>query len=123
MRLAHAVLAVTMLAVYVSPAAAQNGVVKQKQKQRKAVPAAPLPAPALERFLLMSPEQQQRALLQLDPARRQQFKKRLRWFEQLPADTQDQLRTRYEAFLALPQARRQAVRQELQRLRVLSPSA
>jgi hypothetical protein len=119
----HAVLAVTMLAVYVSPAAAQNGTAKQKQKQLKAVPAAPLPDPALERFLLMTPQQQQRELQQLDPARRQQFETRLRWFQQLPPDVQDDLRHRYEAFLALPPVRRQAVRQEIQRLRLLSPSA
>ncbi len=123
-----------MLAVSVPAVAAQGGAPKnqkqqqpkqqkQQQKQFKAIPAAPLPAPALERFLLMSPDQQQRALQQLPPDRQRQFQTRLKWFQQLPADSQNELRTRYEAFLALPQPRRQALRQELQRLRDLSPAA
>jgi hypothetical protein len=39
----------------------------------------------------------------------------------LPPAVQEQLRGRYEAFMDLPQDRRQAVRQELQRLKNLPP--
>jgi hypothetical protein len=129
MRLAHAVLAVSMLAVYVSPAAAQAGgakrVLKQQQKQQKQqkqAKALALPGPAVERFLQMTPDEQQRALKQLPPARQQQLMQRVRQFQRLPPEMQEQLRGRYEAFLDLPQPRRQAVRQELKGLQSLTPA-
>jgi hypothetical protein len=129
MRFAYTALAVMMLTVYVSPAAAQAGGAKrilkqqqkQQQKQQKQGKMPALPGPALERFLKMTPQEQQQALEQLPPARRQQLMQRVRQFQRLPPDVQEQLRGRYEALLDLPQPRRQAVRQELQRLRRLTP--
>jgi hypothetical protein len=129
--LAHAILTVVLLAGSVSPAAAQDGVVKEpsqlkalrqqklKQQQKKMLP---LPAPAVERFLQMSPEDRERALSQLPPERRQQMEQRLSRLEQLPADLRERLQDVYPAFMSLRPVRRQAVRQEIQELRQTRPA-
>src|SRR5665213_3141133 len=116
-----AVVTAAMLAGSVSPAAAQNGIVQQRrlkqqilkqQKQRPNPKMVPLPAPAVERFLQMSPEDQERALSKLTPERRQQ----------LSPDQMQRLQDLYPAFMNLRPARRQAVRQEIQQLRLTRPA-
>jgi hypothetical protein len=87
-----------------------------KAKQQKMLP---LPAPAVERFLQMSPEEQERALSQLAPERRQQVENQLSRLQQLSPDQLQRLHDVYPAFLNLRPARRQAVRQEIQELRML----
>ncbi|HSP70141.1 MAG TPA: DUF3106 domain-containing protein [Bryobacteraceae bacterium] len=128
--LAHALLTVVVLAGWVSPAAAQDGVVKQlsqqkalrQQKLKQQQKMLPLPAPAVERFLQMSPEDRERALSQLPPERRQQMEQRLNRLEQLPADQRERLQDVYPAFMNLRPVRRQAVRQEIQELRQTRPA-
>lgn len=120
-----------MLAGSVSPAAAQNGIVQQRrlkqqilkqQKQRPNPKMVPLPAPAVERFLQMSPEDRERALSQLPPERRQQLEQRLDRLQQLPPEQAQRLQDLYPAFMNLRPARRQAVRQEIQQLRLTRPA-
>lgn len=128
--LAHAVLTAVLLAGWVSPAAAQDGVVKQlsqqkalrQQKLKQQQKMLPLPAPAVERFLQMSPEDRERALSQLPPERRQQMEQRLSRLEQLSADQRERLQDVYPAFMNLRPVRRQAVRQEIQELRQTRPA-
>ena len=90
-----------------------------KAKQQKMLP---LPAPAVERFLQMSPEDQEKALSQLAPERRQQMEARLRRLQQLPPDQMQRLQEAYPAFQNLRPVRRQAVRAEIQELRKTRPA-
>ncbi len=122
-----------MLAGSVTPAAAQDQATKQSIRRQKAQrqqrfkqlkerEVLPLPAPAVQRFLQMSPEDQERALSKLAPQRRQQVEQRLNRLRQLPPEQRQQLQDLYPAFTSLRPARRQAVRQEIQLLRRLRPA-
>jgi hypothetical protein len=101
----------------------QKAIRQQKLKQQKAQQQKmlPLPAPAVERFLQMSPEDREKALSQLTPERREQMEQRLQRLEQLPADQRQGLQDVYPAFMELRPARQQAVRQEIRLLRQLRP--
>ena len=101
----------------------QKALRQQKLKQLKAQQEKmlPLPAPAVERFLQMSPEDQERALSQLTPERRQQVEESLRRLQQLPADQMQRLQEVYPDFLKLRPVRQQAVRAEIQELRKTRP--
>lgn len=72
---------------------------------------------ALQRFLNMTPAQRRAALSQLAPARRQRLLRMLNQLDQLPARDRNALRGRYQFFLGLTPARRQAIREEVQALR------
>ena len=126
MRFLFTIAAVVALAV---PLAAQNNILRekalrqqkvkqQKQQQQKMVP---LPAPAVERFLQMSPEDRERELLKLTPERRQQVEERLNRLQQLSPEQAQRLQEVYPAFQSLRPARRLAVRAEIQELRQLKP--
>ena len=111
------------------PAAKQN-IIRQKalrQQKLKELKAQqqkmiPLPAPAVERFLQMSPADQERALSRLAPERRQQVEERLRKLQQLPPDQMQRLQDVYPAFENLRPVRQQAVRAEIQELRKTRPA-
>jgi hypothetical protein len=129
MRFLFKIAAVVALAV---PLAAQNSIVrgkalrqqklKQQQKQQQQPKMVPLPAPAVERFLQMSPEDRERALSQLAPERRQQMEERLNRLQQLPPEQAQRLQDVYPAFMNLRPVRRQAVRAEIQELRQMRPA-
>ena len=95
---------------------------KLKQLQQQQQKMLPLPAPAVERFLQMSPEDRERALAQLTPERRQQVEERINRLQQLPPEQIQRLQDLYPAFLNLRPARRQAVREEIQQLRLTRPA-
>ncbi|HET6205692.1 MAG TPA: DUF3106 domain-containing protein [Terracidiphilus sp.] len=97
----------------------QQELKQQKVQQQKMVP---LPAPAVERFLQMSPEDRERAVSQLPPERRQQMEERLNRLQQLPPEQAQRLQDVYPAFMNLRPVRRQAVRQEIQELRQMRPA-
>jgi Protein of unknown function (DUF3106) len=121
-----------MLAGSVSIASAQakDNIVQQKQlRQQKLKPPkvqqlkmVPLPAPAVERFLQMSPEDRERALSQLKPERRQQVEQQLSRLQQLSPEQMQRLQDLYPVFESLRPVRRQAVRAELQELRQMKPA-
>lgn len=132
---ANAVVMSVALLGFARPAAAQGGASKEniirqkalKQQKLKELKAQqqkmlPLPAPAVERFLHMSPEEQERALSQLTPERRQQVEQNLNRLQQLSPDQRERLQSVYPAFLNLRPARQQAVRQEIQELRQMGPA-
>jgi hypothetical protein len=96
----------------------QQRLKQQRQQQQKMVP---LPAPAVERFLQMSPEDRERALSQLTPERRQQVEQQLNRLQQLSPEQMQRLQDLYPAFVSLRPARRLAVRAEIQELRQLRP--
>lgn len=76
---------------------------------------------ALDRFLALPPQQQQRLLNQMAPARRKQAEALLQTWQLLSDDERKLLQGRYEALMNLPQPRRQAVRKEMQILRLMTP--
>lgn len=112
-------------------ASAQNGIVPQQrpkqrilkqQKQNQNPKMVPLPAPAVERFLQMSPEEQERALSKLTPERREEVERRLDRLQQLSPEQLQRLQDLYPAFMSLRPVRRQAVRAEIKELRQLRPA-
>jgi Protein of unknown function (DUF3106) len=115
--------------VSTAPAQTKDNIVQQKQlrqqklKQLKAQQQkmVPLPAPAVERFLQMSPEDRERALSQLAPERRAQVEQQLNRLQQLSPDQMQRLQDLYPAFMSLRPARRLAVRAEIQELRRMRP--
>ncbi len=82
-------------------------------------PAA-LPMPAVERLANMTPEQRQKILERIAPARREKIEIQLAKLDQLPPEQRAQLLQRYEMFQGLPQDRQVAIRLELQMLRKMS---
>jgi uncharacterized protein DUF3106 len=99
----------------------QKAIRQQKLKQQQKQKMLPLPAPVVQRFLQMSPEDRERALAKLPPERRQQMEERLNRLQQLPPDQVERLQGLYPAFMNLRPLRRQAVRTEIQELRKLKP--
>ena len=115
------------LALTVSPVCAQSGVLpkakankQNKFKQPKGPPLEPLPNPEVFRFLHMTPEEQRRELDTLPPDRRQQAEQRLRRYQALPADERERIDRRAELFFSLLPRRRQAIRDVIERMRVMT---
>lgn len=84
---------------------------KQQQKQ----------ADILERLLSLPPDQQQQLLQQLAPARRKQAEALLQAWQLLSDDERANLKGRFASLMSLPQPRRQAVRRQIQLLRLMTP--
>ena len=98
--------------------------VQQRQprpKQKGKMPG--IPAPALRRFLLMSPSERQEAVDRLPPARRAQTEQRLSRLERMPAQERERTLHRLELFDAIPPRRRLLVRDAIQRLRTMPAPA
>lgn len=70
----------------------------------------------------MSPEEQQKQLAKLPPARRAAVEQRLARYQRLTPQQQEQFKQRLEMMQSLPRDRQNAVRQEIQRLRALPPA-
>jgi hypothetical protein len=127
MRFLFTIAAVVALAV--SPGAAQDNILRQKaireqkakQQKQQQLKMVPLPAPAVERFLQMSPEDRERALSQLAPERRQQVEQQLNRLQQLSPEQAQRLQDVYPAFMNLRPVRQKAVRAEIQELRQMKP--
>ncbi|MEQ1949562.1 MAG: DUF3106 domain-containing protein [Bryobacteraceae bacterium] len=105
--------------VAVFPAFGQANPSGQAMKKR---PVAPLAAGrALERWETMTPDEREKALAKLPPARRAQVEERLRRLESLPDNDRQQLRLRYQEFERLRRDRQDALRLEIQALRSMRP--
>lgn len=101
----------------------RNAEARETAPIRTKNPAPPsLPAPVVERFRKMTPEQREKALAKLPPDRRAVIEQRLNRIQQLPPLQRGELEARYQRFQNLPAERRLAVRQELQNLRGLPPA-
>ena len=115
--------------------AAQNG----RGKAPGAGPRMVNPESVAARLMLATPQQRERALALLPPARQEQIRKQLQWFDGLPKAQQDAeiqrlerfaglppdqqiiVRLRLEALAKLPPVRRQAIRRALMILQTLPP--
>jgi len=132
MRLVIAVAALAVVWGGVSPMAAQRRSMGSAPRVSKA-PRAPNaagakqnpnrenPAKELERFQKMSPEDREKALDKLPPARRARVEQQLERFDNMPPEQRERQLQRLQAFQELPPERRAVVRQEIQDLRGLPP--
>jgi len=96
-----------------APPTAKQKQQKLKQQQRQ--------ADILERLLALPPNQQQQILDQMAPARRKQAEALLQAWQLLSDDERANLKGRFASLMSLPQPRRQAVRKEIQILRLMTP--
>jgi len=114
--------------------------VQRPQRTAKAGPkrvsAIPRRAAELDRLERMAPEQRQKALDRLPPARRQRVeqgleqyramnpenRERLRNFERMPVEQREAVRQNFRRMQELPQGRRVQVRKELQQMRGMTDS-
>jgi hypothetical protein len=115
----------------VSPAVAQNKPKKvappphpppkppPNQRANPNRPPQESPAREIERFQNMSPEQREKELAKLPPARRARVQEQMERFDKMPPAQRAQALKRLQAFEDLPPQRRVAVRQQIQSLRGL----
>jgi Protein of unknown function (DUF3106) len=80
----------------------------------------PMPAEnPIERWNRMSPEERERALARLPPARAAQIRQRIERYNQLPPQVREALNERYERLSQLPPQKQALVRERLRELRQL----
>jgi hypothetical protein len=130
-----AVLHATPLAILLASAAAAPAR-SQQEPDRPAAQAQPQANP-IDRWNRMSPEERERELAKLPPARARQIRQRIWWYNHMRPEEQQALRGRYQTFaqlapdkqqivrerlrefFQLPQARRPVVHREVEQLRLM----
>jgi phage-related protein len=75
------------------------------------------PVQELDRFSKMSPEQQQKELAKLPPARRAAFEKNLDRYQKMTPAQQEHFKENLEAMRSLPKERQEAVKQQITQMR------
>src|SRR5450631_3317206 len=78
-----------------------------------------LAANAIDRWNQMSPEERERELAKLPPARAKLIRQRIRRYNQMHPDEQQALRERYQTFSQLPAEKQQTIRARLREFRQL----
>src|SRR5579862_9740874 len=100
--------------------AAAAGATPPQQAQDK--PAAEDTRPnAIDRWNQMSPEERERELAKLPPARARVIRERIARYNQMPPDQKNEMRGRLEEFRELPPEKQEIVRQRRQELLKLPP--
>jgi len=89
------------------------------QQERDRPAARPRPANPIDRWNQMSPEERERELEKLPPARARMIRQRLRRYNQMHPEERQALRQRYQTFSQLPPDKQQIVRERLRELRQL----
>jgi hypothetical protein len=74
---------------------------------------------SIDRWNRMSPEERERELAKLPPARARLIRQRIRRYNQMNPDEQQALRERYQTFSQLPPAKQQIIRERLREFRLL----
>jgi hypothetical protein len=74
---------------------------------------------SIDRWNRMSPEERERELAKLPPARARLIRQRIQRYNQMNPDEQQALRGRYQTFSQLPPDRQQVVRERLREFRQL----
>jgi phage-related protein len=114
--------ALTLVCGAVSPLGAQQkAAVAPRKPPTPPKRSQPNPAKELDRFAKMPPEQQQKELDKLPPARRAAMEQRLARYEKLSPEQQEHFKQRLEMMRSLPKERQNAVREKIQELRALPP--
>jgi hypothetical protein len=86
---------------------------------RKMGPGLTNPANPVARLYRASPEERDRALEKLPPKMQEQFRTRLKWFDDLPPNQQRIVLNRTDRFAALPPERQAAIREQFMALNKL----
>ncbi len=100
------------------PAAAQERFEQDPDKQTAPRP----PDNAIDRWNQMSPEERERELAKLPPARAKLIRQRIQRYNQMHPEEQQQLRERYQTFSQLPPDKKQLVRTRWSEFRQLPPA-
>jgi hypothetical protein len=74
---------------------------------------------SIDRWNRMSPEERERELAKLPPARAKMIRQRIKRYNQMNPEEQQDLRERYQTFAQLPPEKRQAVRARFRELQQL----
>jgi hypothetical protein len=74
---------------------------------------------SIDRWNRMSPEERERELAKLPPARARLIRQRIRRYNQMNPDEQQALRERYQTFSQLPPGKQQVIRERLREFRLL----
>jgi hypothetical protein len=90
----------------------------QQPQDRPAAQTQP-PANSIDRWNRMSPEERERELAKLPPARARLIRQRIRRYNQMHPEEQQALRERYQVFSQLPPQQQQIVRQRWAEFRKL----
>jgi flagellar motor protein MotB len=90
----------------------------QQEPDRPAAQAQP-PANPIDRWNRMSPEERERELAKLPPARARQIRQRIWWYNHMRPEELQELRERYQTFTQLPPDKQQIVRERLREFRQL----
>lgn len=77
------------------------------------------PETALDRWFRMSPEERERELAKLPPARARLIRQQLRRYSEMSPEEKEKLRKRYQTFSQLPPDLQQTVRERLREFRQL----
>lgn len=86
-------------------------------------PPAQQPKPnPIDRWNRMSPEERERELAKLPPARARAIRQRIWRYNHMRPEEQEKLRRRYQTFSQLPPEQQQIVRQRLREFRQLPPA-
>jgi hypothetical protein len=102
--------AILLAAAVVAPAKSQREPDKSAQQ---------LVDNSIDRWNRMSPEERERELAKLPPARARLIRQRIQRYNQMNPDEQQALRGRYQTFSQLPPDRQQIVRDRLREFRQL----
>jgi len=86
----------------------------------KGAPKLANPSNVLERLMAMTPEQRDRVIEQLPPARQAQIRQRLERFDQLPPAEKERQLQRAQALWSLPPDKQNLVRRHIQAVNQLS---
>lgn len=90
----------------------------QQEPDRPAAQQQP-PDNSIDRWNRMSPEERERELAKLPPARARMIRQRIKRYNQMNPEEQQALRERYQMFSQLPPEKRQVVRQRVRELQSL----
>jgi len=90
----------------------RGGMMRPPKPPRQEKPAKAAKTP-IDEFQTMSPQDRQKALDRMPPAKRKKFEERLQKFNELPAEQQQTLKTMYNRLHELPPGRQDAVRKSM----------
>jgi hypothetical protein len=105
--------ALVLMAAAAGPARSQQEPDKPTAQQQRILDNS------IDRWNRMSPEERERELAKLPPARARLIRQRIRRYNQMNPDEQQALRERYQTFSQLPPEKRQIVRERLREFRQL----
>lgn len=109
------------LAILVAAMASPPAIAQQQQPDSPATQSQPAQN-SIDRWNRMSPEERERELAKLPPARARAIRQRIWRYNHMQPEEREALRQRYESFSQLPPDQQQAVRERLREFRQSPPA-